>query len=78
MANEIAEFIQDKKLEIVRKAEGKKTDAIKDREIDDALISAKDNTDVPAEVMIGDRNDKAGKELREKIENFRNYLLNEL
>jgi gliding motility-associated protein GldM len=77
MANEISEFIQDKKLEIVRKVDGKRTEAIKDREIDDALINAKDNTDVPAEVMIGDRNDKAGRELREKIDAFRKYLTEE-
>ncbi len=78
MATEIADFIQDKKLEMVRKAEGKKTEAILDREIDDALITAKDNTDVPANVMIGDNNDKAGKELREKIDNFRNYLITQV
>jgi gliding motility-associated protein GldM len=78
MASEISEFIQDKKIEIVRKVEGKKTEAIKGREIDDILISAKDNTDAPAEVMIGDRNDKAGRELREKIEAFKKYLIDEV
>jgi gliding motility-associated protein GldM len=78
MAKDITSFIQEKKLEMVKKADGKKSEAIKDGEIDDILISAKDNTDAPAEVMIGDRNDKAGRELRLKIEAFRKYLTDEV
>jgi gliding motility-associated protein GldM len=77
-ADSIAEFIQDKKLEIVKKSEGEKTDAIEGREINGILIDGKDKTDIPAEVMVGDNNDKAGRELRRRLENFRDYLITQI
>ncbi len=73
-AKEIVEFIQDKKIEMVIEAEGKDPKAIKDREIDVELVDNKDNTEVPAYIMIGDNNDRGGRELRLKLEEFRTFL----
>jgi gliding motility-associated protein GldM len=78
IADSITSFIQNRKIDIVRRAEGKKTEAIKGKEIDDTEIDSKDNTDIPAEIMIGDANDKAGRQLREMMEAFRNTLINEI
>jgi gliding motility-associated protein GldM len=74
-AQNIYDFIQEKKIEIVKTAEGDDTEAVLDGEIHWDFIQAKDNTSVPAQVMVGDNNDKAAKELRKKIEEFKEYLL---
>ena len=74
-SDELYEFIQDLKIEIVKKSEGEETEAIKEREIVGDEIGGKDNTDIPAEIMVGDNNDKAGKQLREKMEEYREHLL---
>ncbi|MBA7527447.1 hypothetical protein ES705_19623 [subsurface metagenome] len=77
-AEKIVDFIQDKKLEMVIEAEGDNTKAIEGKEINVELIDAKDNTQVPARIMIGDNNDRAGRKLREMVENFRNFLIKEI
>jgi len=76
-ADAIVDFINEKKLEIVRGADGDDSKAIDEHEhIHIDLIKAKDNTDVPARIMIGDANDKAGRELGEKLRAFENHILN--
>jgi gliding motility-associated protein GldM len=77
-AKKIVDFIQDKKIEIVKSSEGEKAPAIDGRIVDVKLISAKDITDKPAFIMVGDNNDKAGKELHEMIDNFKNFLLTQV
>jgi gliding motility-associated protein GldM len=78
MADSIVNFIQNKKLEMVSKSEGKNCEAIEEGQVDVKLIEAKDKTDIPAEIMVGDNNDKAGKRLHEMIDVYRNFLLNEV
>jgi hypothetical protein len=76
-ADSIVKFIQDCKIEMINEA--KDFEALReDGTIDGELIEKKDNVDIPAHVMIGDNNDKAGKELRLMIEDFRNYLVNNI
>ncbi len=77
-AKEIVSYIQNKKIEMVMEADGDEAEAINGKEIDLELIEAKDNTEVPAYVMIGDNNDRAGRELRQKLEKFRNFLLEDV
>ena len=77
MADQIVDFIQTKKIEILVFSKEKEAyDENKNIETKD--IRSKDNTDAPANIMIGDNNDKAGKELKLMIENYRNYLTNEI
>ncbi len=77
MADQIVEFIQLKKIKILKQS---KDDEAYDDEnnVDTKLIKSKDNTDHPAFIMIGDNNDKAGKELKLLIEDYRNFLINEV
>ena len=77
-AQAIIDSIQNKKLEIVRKSEGKDTKAIVGRVIEGDKIEAKDNTDIPAFIMIGDANDKAGKAIHKQIDDFREFLVNQI
>lgn len=77
-ADNIVKFIQNTKVEMVIEAERGDTESIKEDYIDVELIEAKDNTQIPANMMIGDFNDKAGAQLRKMIEDFRNFLVNEV
>ena len=73
-SQQLYDFIQECKKEIVIKSEGEKTEAIIDNnEVSLHLINGKDNTDVPAEIMILN---KRGTELREKITTHREFLIN--
>jgi len=73
-SQQLFDFIQECKKEIAIKSEGEKTEAITDNnEVSLHLITAKDNTDVPAEIMILN---KRGTELREKITTHREFLVN--
>ncbi|MBN1598037.1 MAG: hypothetical protein JW894_07065 [Bacteroidales bacterium] len=75
-ADDIVNFIQECKIKLVKEAEGEDTEAINENgHIDVDLIGKKDNVDIPANMMVGDLNDKAGRELRDKIDDFRNFLI---
>jgi gliding motility-associated protein GldM len=74
-AKAIVDFIQDKKIEIITTADGKKTEALDGRNIKGSEIESKDNTAYPAQIMI---NNKGGKQLHSMIDEFRNFLINEI
>jgi gliding motility-associated protein GldM len=73
-AKEIVDFIQERKIEIVKEADGEDAEAIEGSHINGELIKGRDMTDVPARIMVGDNNDKAGKKLRSMIDDLRNYI----
>jgi gliding motility-associated protein GldM len=77
-AQAIFDFIQDKKIEIIKKSDGKNAPSIQNRKIDGNLIEGRDKTDTPAFIMIGDNNDKAGKELHNMIDNLKDYLITQV
>jgi gliding motility-associated protein GldM len=77
-ADSLVNFIQVKKLNIITRADGKNSPAIEGKNIYSAEIEGKDNTDSPAQVMIGDNNDRAGKELHNMIDNFKEYLITDI
>ena len=72
MSEELDKFIYQCKKEIVVKSEGESSPAIHENEIHLDLVNGKDNTDIPAEIMILN---KRGTELKGKLDNFRNELL---
>jgi len=79
-ANALYNYIQLLKIKIITKAD-KKTKAVdttstKDKKIiDPEKITSKENMDIPAEVMIGDDNNAEGKVLKNKIIDFKNFIL---
>jgi gliding motility-associated protein GldM len=76
-ADSLVEFLQAKKIEILEFT--KEKEAIDENKvIDGKLIGSKDNTEAPAHIMIGDNNDKAGKELKGMLENYRNFLVTQI
>ncbi len=73
MADERYELIQDLKLKILQT--GKEKEAIEGRKIYPDKIKAKENTDIPAQVMITEGN---GKKLKAAIESYRKFLLDNI
>ncbi len=73
MSDELYDQIQEAKKAIVIKSEGQDTEAIHDNEVSLEYVKGKDNTSIPAEVMILN---KRGEELKNKIEEYREFLLN--
>jgi gliding motility-associated protein GldM len=74
-ADEICGLINKDKLEIVKTSEGEKSEAISHDTIIPDKIGGKEKTDVPSEVMI---TKGRGKELKDKIESYREYLLSKI
>ncbi len=71
-AQEVYDLIQEAKKAIVIKSEGEDPEAIHDDDINLEYVKGKDNTSIPAEVMILN---KRGEELKEKMEEYREFLL---
>ena len=71
-SKELYDFMQECKKDIVVTSEGPETEAIRDGEIHLQFVTGKDNTDIPAEIMILN---KKGEELREKINQYRDFLI---
>src|SRR4030043_1239103 len=74
-SDELHKYIQELKFEIIRRAEGQETPAIVDNQIVGAEIQAKDDLSIPAEIMIGANKDGKANDLRNAIEEYKNYLL---
>lgn len=74
-ADALVNFIHELKLEIVTTSEGKNSKAIVEGRIIGEEIGKKQDTDVPAQIMV--KSDGSGKanELKASIESFRSYLL---
>jgi gliding motility-associated protein GldM len=74
-SDELSKYIQELKFEIIRKAEGQETQAIVGDQIIGSEIEAKDDLNVAAEIMIGANKDGKANDLRNAIEEYKNYLL---
>lgn len=77
-ADELHNYIQELKLEIVKDTEGEDTESISGDEIQSILIKKNNEMDKPAEIMIGaDQGGKAN-DLKMAIEDYRQFLLSEI
>jgi gliding motility-associated protein GldM len=74
-ADSLFNFIQQLKIQIVQKAEGADTKAVEGKKVKGELIEGKDNTDIPAEIMIGANNAGKGRDLKVMMEKYREYLV---
>lgn len=74
-SDQLSEYIQELKLELVRDTEGEQTDAIEEKVIHGELIKGKENKDKPAEIMIGPNRDGKANDLRAAIDEYRDHLL---
>lgn len=74
-ADELFNYIEELKIEILTTAEGKDPKSIVDGKIVSENVTSKSNMDVPAQIMI--KSDGSGKanDLKKSIENFREFLV---
>jgi gliding motility-associated protein GldM len=74
-ADELYNYINSLKVRLVKLVDGNEALAVEKDKISPVKVNAKDNTDKPAQVMIGDNNNGEAKKLRAKIAAFRESLL---
>jgi len=74
-SDELYNYIQDLKIEIVSSADGKDATAIKGRRIYSDSIKFADNMDYPAVIMIGSEKNGKAYTLKSKINTFRGSLI---
>ena len=74
-ANEMYDYIQAIKLEIVRTAEGENTEAIQGNLIDVEQIHKIDENNVPSQILIGANMDGKAYDLHSALDDYREFLL---
>jgi gliding motility-associated protein GldM len=74
-ADEIYNFIQDLKLEIVTEAEGKDSEAINGREIDIEKVKKIDEPNVPSQILIGANENGKAYTLKALVNEYREALI---
>ncbi len=74
-ADEMYDYIQNLKLEIVRTAEGDKSDAIEGKNIIVENIHKIDENNVPSQIMIGANMNGKAYDLHHALDDYRNFLL---
>ncbi|MEJ5316106.1 MAG: gliding motility protein GldM [Tenuifilum sp.] len=74
-ATEILQYVQDLKIEVVKASEGEETPAIQNGEIIAELIQGKSDLDKAATILIGFEGNGKAKVLKQKLEEFREYIV---
>jgi gliding motility-associated protein GldM len=74
-ADELHQYIQELKIEIVKYADGEDAEAVHGDEVHSAAIDANDNQDKPAEIMIGPDEGGKANDLKVAIDELREYLV---
>ncbi len=74
-SDQLYDYMQQLKFEIVRKSDGENPEAIKDGQILGMKLKAKDNLDIPAQIMVGDNNNGKGVGLKANINDYREFLI---
>ncbi|MRR23902.1 hypothetical protein EG830_13080, partial [bacterium] len=78
-ADEVYNYIQDLKIEIITTAEGPESEALlPDGQIDVTKVKKIDENNVPSEVLIGANQDGKGNDLKALIEDYREFLIETL
>jgi gliding motility-associated protein GldM len=74
-ADEAYNFLQDLKIEIITKAEGAESLAIKGDEVDIEEVKKIDENNIPSEVLIGSNQKGKATDLKAMLNEYREYLL---
>lgn len=72
-ANELVDFIQKTKVELVRTADKDEEATQNPNRLEGAKVQAKDNMDIPTNFMVGENNNGKGREIKERIIKFREF-----
>lgn len=74
-SNELFDYLQDLKIEIVQEAEGEDTEAIQGRIVDSRHIEKIDENNIPSQILIGSEYDGKAYDLKAAIIDHREFLL---
>lgn len=78
-ADELFNYIQDLKVEIVTKAEGDDSEALlPDNQIDITKVKKIDENNIPSEVLVGSNQAGKGNDLKALIEDYKGFLVETL
>ena len=77
-ADELYEYVQDLKVEIIRKADGEDTDGLRGRRVIIDSVKKYDENNVPSQVLIGANHDQKAYALRALIDEYRTWLAEEI
>lgn len=78
-ADELYNYIQDLKVEIITTAEGPESEALlPDNQIDITKVKKIDENNVPSEILVGANQDGKGNDLKALIEDYRGFLVETL
>ncbi len=77
-ADEIFNYIQDLKIEIITTAEGKDTPAVRGREVFIDEVKKIDENNVPSEILIGANENGKANHLKALINDYREFLITTL
>ena len=77
-ADELYEYVQDLKIEIILKADGEDTDGLRGRRVVIDSVKRYDENNVPSEVLIGSNHDQKAYALRALIDEYRTWLIEDI
>ncbi len=77
-ADELYEYVQDLKIEIILKADGEDTDGLRGRQVVIDSVKRYDENNVPSEVLIGSNHDQKAYALRALIDEYRTWLIEDI
>lgn len=77
-ADEVFDYIQDLKIEIIRTADGDDTDGLDGRRVVIDSVKKYDENNVPSEILIGANHDQKAYALRALIDSYRSFLVEDI
>jgi len=77
-ADELFEYLQGLKIEIIKTAEGEDTPAIEGNEVIIDKVKKIDENNVPSQILIGSNDDQKAFALRTAIDDYRDFLISTL
>jgi gliding motility-associated protein GldM len=77
-ADEAFNFLQDLKIEIILKAEGPETPAVKGNEVDIEEVKKIDENNIPSEILIGSNEKGKANDLKALLNEYREFLISTL
>lgn len=72
---ELYKFVEGVKVELVKAADGPDAEAVSSTGVDGKLVKSKDQTTVPANILLGPNENGKAYELKKKIEKYRSQLI---
>ncbi len=74
-ANELFDYLQDIKIEIILEAEGEDTEAVEGREVHIDHVEKIDENNIPSQILIGDDENGKANNIRALINDYREFLI---